>query len=196
MGLVRGVPAALLHERAPRGDPAQAEHDPLAYPILVTDDARILEAVESEIEKQLSLLPRKEIAEESVRKRGCLILVPDMDEGVRVANAIAPEHLELLVKDPDAVLEDIKCAGAIFLGSFSPEALGDYMAGPNHVLPTGGTARFSSPLGVYDFIKRSSLIRYDEQALARRAEKIARFARMEGLEAHARAVELRFRDKD
>ncbi len=174
---------------------SQAEHDPLAYPILVTDDAGVMEAVEAEIKKQLSLLPRKEIAEESVRERGCLILVPDMDEGARVANAIAPEHLELLVTDPDAILKNIKSAGAVFLGSFSPEALGDYMAGPNHVLPTGGTARFSSPLGVYDFIKRSSLIRYDEQALALRAEKVARFARMEGFEAHARAVELRFRDK-
>lgn len=174
---------------------SQAEHDALAYPVLITDDDGLLSEVGLEIQKQIAHLPRKEIAEESIRTRGYMILVPDLAEGARVANIIAPEHLELMVEDPDEILAMIDNAGAIFLGSYTPEALGDYMAGPNHVLPTGGTARFSSPLGVYDFLKRSSLIRYNAGTLANKAEKVARFARMEGLEAHARAVEMRFRNK-
>ena len=172
---------------------SQAEHDPLAYPVLVTDDERLLQATAAELSRQLDLLPRREIAEQSVADRGHLILVEDMEMGAELTNRIAPEHLELMVEDPDHLLEAITCAGSIFLGSHTPEALGDYMAGPNHVLPTGGTARFFSPLGVYDFIKRSSIIKYDRQALNDRAEKVARFARMEGLEAHARAVDLRIR---
>ncbi len=174
---------------------SQAEHDPLAYPILVTDDEKVLAEVDREVKKQLERLPRKAIAAESISARGHLILVPDIFEGARVANIIAPEHLELMVSDTDEVLAMVDNAGAIFLGHFTPEALGDYMAGPNHVLPTGGTARFSSPLGVYDFLKRSSLIKYDAQALAAKADRVARFARMEGLEAHARAVEMRFGKK-
>lgn len=170
---------------------SQAEHDPLAYAILVTDDGALLESVLHEVRRQLDLLPRRDIAEQSIMHRGYLIQTPDLQEGIEVVNRVAPEHLELMVDDPEAALERVTCAGAVFLGRYTPEALGDYMAGPNHVLPTGGTARFFSPLGVYDFIKRSSIVQYDRDALARRAQKVARFARMEGLEAHARAVDIR-----
>lgn len=170
---------------------SQAEHDPLAYPILVTDDPDLLDDVSREVRRQLDLLPRREIAGESIGQRGCLFQVADLAEGIEVVNRVAPEHLELMVRDPEDVLEEITCAGAIFLGEYTPEALGDYMAGPNHVLPTGGTARFFSPLGVYDFLKRSSIIRYDQEAFEKCAGKVARFARMEGLEAHARAVDIR-----
>jgi len=174
---------------------SQAEHDPLAWPLLVTDSAGLLKAVEAEVERQLRLLPRQEIAWASCENRGHLLLVPDLPEAARVANRIAPEHLELFVADPGKLLEAVTTAGAIFLGGNTPEALGDYLAGPNHVLPTGGTARFFSPLGVYDFVKRSSLIGYSREALAGRADSVARFARLEGLEAHARAAEMRLGKK-
>lgn len=170
---------------------SQAEHDPLAYCILVTDDLPTLEAVEKEVSRQLAMLPRREIAAQSMNERGCFLLAENMDHAMNLVNRIAVEHLELMVEDPESLLEKTTCAGAIFLGKYTPEALGDYMAGPNHVLPTGGTARFFSPLGVYDFLKRSSIIKYDRQALESRAEKVSRFARLEGLEAHARAVDLR-----
>ncbi|MDF1535885.1 MAG: histidinol dehydrogenase [bacterium] len=177
---------------------SQAEHDPLAYPVLVTDDEGFLKKTAEQVRCQLELLPRREIAAISLESRGHLILVRDMAEGAAVVNRIAPEHLELMVADPEVTLDSIQNAGAIFMGLYTAEALGDYMAGPNHVLPTGGTARFFSPLGVYDFIKRSSLIRYSRDALLERAEMVARFARLEGLEAHARAVDLRagLRDRD
>ncbi len=177
---------------------SQAEHDALAYPVLVTDDEDILEKTAQETRRQLDLLPRKEIASRSLESRGHLILVRDMAEGAAVVNRIAPEHLELMVADPQLTLDSIHNAGAIFMGLYTAEALGDYMAGPNHVLPTGGTARFFSPLGVYDFVKRSSLIQYSQDALVSRAEMVAKFARLEGLEAHARAVELRagLQDRD
>ncbi len=177
---------------------SQAEHDALAYSILVTDDEKILEKTAGETRRQLDLLPRKEIAASSLESRGHLILVRDMAEGAAVVNRIAPEHLELMVADPQLILDSIHNAGAIFMGLYTAEALGDYMAGPNHVLPTGGTARFFSPLGVYDFVKRSSLIQYSQDALVSRAEMVAKFARLEGLEAHARAVELRagLQDRD
>ncbi|GBE14818.1 MAG TPA: histidinol dehydrogenase [Proteobacteria bacterium] len=170
---------------------SQAEHDPLAYPVLVTDDQSLIEAVGREISSQMAMLPRKEIAAQAIENNGWMILVPDLQEGVRVVNRFAPEHLELVVEDPEAVLENITCAGAIFMGQYTPEALGDYMAGPNHVLPTGGTARFFSPLGTYDFVKKSSIIRFSREALGKRALQVAGFARIEGLEAHARAVDLR-----
>ena len=170
---------------------SQAEHDALAYPILVTNDEEILQKTEEEVRRQLELLPRRDIASSSLESRGHLILVKDMQQGADVVNRIAVEHLELMVTDPEATLESVHNAGAIFMGLYTAEALGDYMAGPNHVLPTGGTARFFSPLGVYDFVKRSSLIRYSQEALAEKAEMVARFARLEGLEAHARAVDLR-----
>ncbi|UCG39610.1 MAG: histidinol dehydrogenase, partial [bacterium] len=170
---------------------SQAEHDPLAYPIMVTDDEALLQRTLEETVRQLRLLPRQEIAGMSLDARGHLLLVEDMERGTEVVNRIAPEHLELMVQDPERTLGSIRNAGAVFLGPFTAEALGDYMAGPNHVLPTGGTARFFSPLGVYDFLKRSSVISFSRQALMGRAEKVARFARLEGLEAHARAVDLR-----
>ncbi len=172
---------------------SQAEHDPLAYPILVTDDEEILSRTAQETRRQIELLPRQDIARQSLDSRGHLILTDNMEQAISVVNRIAVEHLELMVADPEKTLDSITNAGAIFLGMYTAEALGDYMAGPNHVLPTGGTARFFSPLGVYDFIKRSSVIWYDREALLESAGMVARFARLEGLEAHARAVDLRVR---
>ena len=172
---------------------SQAEHDPLAYPILVTDDEEILNRTAEETRRQIELLPRQDIARQSLDSRGHLILTDNMEQAISVVNRIAVEHLELMVADPEKTLDSITNAGAIFLGMYTAEALGDYMAGPNHVLPTGGTARFFSPLGVYDFIKRSSVIWYDREALLESAGMVARFARLEGLEAHARAVDLRVR---
>jgi len=174
---------------------SQAEHDPLAYSIFVTDDEDLLNRTARETIRQLELLPRQDIARKSLDSRGHLILAGDMEQALSVVNRIAVEHLELMVAEPEKTLDSIHNAGAIFLGMYTSEALGDYMAGPNHVLPTGGTARFFSPLGVYDFIKRSSIIRYDREALEEKAGMVARFARLEGLEAHARAVDLRVRQK-
>ena len=174
---------------------SQAEHDPLAYPIFVTDDEEMLSRTAEETRRQLELLPRQDIARQSLDSRGHLILAANMQQAISVVNRIAVEHLELMVADPEATMSLITNAGAIFLGMYTAEALGDYMAGPNHVLPTGGTARFFSPLGVYDFIKRSSVIWYDRDALMEKAGMVARFARLEGLEAHARAVDLRVRRK-
>jgi histidinol dehydrogenase len=174
---------------------SQAEHDPLAYPILVTDDEELLSRTAEEIRRQIELLPRQDIARQSLDSRGHLILADNMEQAISMVNRIAVEHLELMVADPERTLDSITNAGAIFLGMYTAEALGDYMAGPNHVLPTGGTARFFSPLGVYDFIKRSSVIWYDREALLECAGMVARFARLEGLEAHARAVDLRVRQK-
>jgi histidinol dehydrogenase len=175
---------------------SQAEHDPLAYSIFVTDDEEVLKAAEEEIRSQLELLPRHEIARQSLDTRGHLILAGNAQQAASVVNRIAIEHLELMVADPETTLDSILNAGAIFLGTYTAEALGDYMAGPNHVLPTGGTARFYSPLGVYDFIKRSSLIWYDRAAFLEKAAMVSRFARLEGLEAHARAVDLRVNKSD
>ena len=170
---------------------SQAEHDPLAYPMFVTDDEEMLRLTAQEVSRQLELLPRQDIARRSLDSRGHLVLAGSMEQAISVVNRIAVEHLELMVADPGKTLDFITNAGAIFLGMYSAEALGDYMAGPNHVLPTGGTARFFSPLGVYDFIKRSSIIWYSHDALQEKAGMVARFARLEGLEAHARAVDLR-----
>jgi histidinol dehydrogenase len=170
---------------------SQAEHDPLAYSIFVTDDEEVLKLTEAETRRQLELLPRQDIARQSLDTRGHLILAGDAQQAASIVNRIAIEHLELMVADPEKTLDSISNAGAIFLGTYTAEALGDYMAGPNHVLPTGGTARFFSPLGVYDFIKRSSLIWYDRAAFLEKAGMVSRFARLEGLEAHARAVDLR-----
>ncbi len=174
---------------------SQAEHDPLAYPIFVTDDEEMLSRTAEETRRQLELLPRQDIARQSLDSRGHLILAANMQQAISVVNRIAVEHLELMVADPEATMSLITNAGAIFLGMYTAEALGDYMAGPNHVLPTGGTARFFSPLGDYDFIKRSSVIWYEREALMEKAGMVARFARLEGLEAHARAVDLRVRRK-
>ncbi len=174
---------------------SQAEHDELAMPILVTTSAELGEQVIEEVYRQISKdLSRKEIAKKSVDDYGFVFIVKDLDEAFELSNQIAPEHLELLIKDPMASLEKVKNAGAIFMGAYTPEPLGDYFAGPNHTLPTSGTAKFSSPLGVYDYLKKSSILSYDQAALQSVYPKIAAFARSEGLDAHAKAVERRFED--
>jgi histidinol dehydrogenase len=167
---------------------SQAEHDEDAYPLLVTLSLGFAERVEKEIETQLAALPRRAIAEVSVRDHGHAFVVRDLASAARVASELAAEHLSLQVRDPDALLERIDAAGAAFLGDHTPEAAGDYAAGPSHVLPTGGAARYASPLGVYDFVVRTSLIRYSKASLSRQADLLESLARLEGLEAHARAV--------
>jgi histidinol dehydrogenase len=170
---------------------SQAEHDADAYAILVTPQASLASQVAQEIEKQVQTLPRREIAEKSLFRHGLAIVVRSLDEAIDFAERYAPEHLELMVQDPQAAAARIRTAGAIFLGAATPEAAGDYLAGPNHVLPTGGAARYGSPLGVYDFVKRTSLIRYSLDALRRQATDIVRLANVEGLQAHGRAVAIR-----
>jgi histidinol dehydrogenase len=171
---------------------SQAEHDKLASSVLVTDDVSLMESVRDEIESQLSKLDRSEIIEKSLEDYGVAILVDSIEEAIDVSNNIAPEHLELCVKEPMSILGKIKNAGAIFVGNYSPEPLGDYMAGPSHVLPTSGTARFSSPVNVDQFIKKSSLIYYNRQALEKCSCDIVRFAEAEMLDAHANAIRVRF----
>ncbi|HEX3096183.1 MAG TPA: histidinol dehydrogenase, partial [Usitatibacter sp.] len=171
---------------------SQAEHDELAQAILLTPDAALLERVARSMEKQIAAMPRRRIIEASLAGRGALIRVRDLDEACALANRIAPEHLELAVADPEALLPKIRHAGAIFMGHHASEALGDYCAGPNHVLPTSRTARFSSALGVYDFQKRSSLIAVSKAGAATLGRVAATLARAEGLEAHARSAEWRF----
>ncbi|KYD06359.1 histidinol dehydrogenase [Bacillus atrophaeus] len=172
---------------------SQAEHDKLSSAVLVTDSAALAQAVQSEVNEQLDTLPRKAIAEASIREYGHIYVAESMDEAVEAVNALAPEHLEIITKSPEALIGGIKHAGAIFLGRYSPEPVGDYFAGPNHVLPTNGTARFSSPLNVTDFQKKSSIISYSQKAFEEQAESVAAFARLEGLEAHARSIEARGR---
>ncbi|WP_067868882.1 histidinol dehydrogenase [Neptuniibacter marinus] len=173
---------------------SQAEHDEDAQPILVTPDADFIDAVEQSINKLLPTMERKEIIEISLRLRAALIKVKDLDEAMDVANRIAPEHLELSVEDPESLLPKVRHAGAIFMGRYTAEALGDYCAGPNHVLPTSGTARFSSPLGVYDFQKRSSLIMFSEDGASEMGKVASVLARGESLTAHARSAEYRIKD--
>ena len=170
---------------------SQAEHDVMASPVLVTDSRALAEQVATEIEVQLARLPRREVARRSVDENGKIIVTDSLDKAVEAVNRIAPEHLELCVEEPFALLPKIKHAGSIFLGRYTPEALGDYFAGPNHTLPTSGTARFSSPLSVDDFVKKSSYLYYTAEALAPVAERIADFAQREGLDAHARSVTVR-----
>ncbi|WNF22524.1 histidinol dehydrogenase [Mesobacillus jeotgali] len=172
---------------------SQAEHDPRACAVLVTTSRTLAEDVQNEVYKQLSQLPRKEIATQAIENFGAIYVAADMDEAVGAINQLAPEHLEIITENPMELLGKIKHAGAIFLGRYSSEPVGDYFAGPNHVLPTNGTARFSSPLSVEDFQKKSSIILYSEKAMADNGAKIAQFARLEGLEAHARAVETRLK---
>lgn len=167
---------------------SQAEHDPLSSAVLVTNSRELAEAVQAEVEAQLESLPRRETARRSIEDNGKIIVTDSLDKAVEAANRIAPEHLELCVEDPFALLARIRNAGSVFLGRTTPEALGDYFAGPNHTLPTSGTARFSSPLGVDDFLKRSSFLCYDQAALNACADRIADFARREGLEGHARSA--------
>lgn len=172
---------------------SQAEHDERACSVLVTVSEKLAEEVASEVEKQLAVLPRKEIAAKSIENYGAIYVAKDMDEAVATVNALAPEHLEIVTENAMELVGKIKHAGAIFVGRFSSEPIGDYFAGTNHVLPTNGTARFSSPLSVEDFQKKSSIIVYSERALKENGEKIAAFARLEGLDAHARAVEERLK---
>ncbi len=174
---------------------SQAEHDRLASPVLVTDSAALAEAVRAELEVQIPQLPRAAIARASVDDNGKIIVCDDLRRAIEACNIIAPEHLEVCVADPFAVLGRIKNAGSIFLGRNVPEALGDYFAGPNHTLPTSGTARFSSPLGVDDFVKKSSFIYYTREALGAVKDRIADFAEREGLHAHARSVTIRYEDE-
>lgn len=171
---------------------AQAEHDVMATSVLVTDSGRLAKAVAQELERQLPLLPREAIARASIENNGKIVLVQSLEDAIDCANEIAPEHLELCVDDPFAYLGRVKNAGSIFLGKHAPEALGDYMAGPNHTLPTTGTARFGSPLSVDDFVKKSQYTYYSREALADVREGLMRFAEQEGLHGHANSVGIRF----
>ena len=173
---------------------SQAEHDRMASSILVTDSAELAAAVAEELEVQIPLLERADIARASIDTYGKIILTDNLHASVKIANEIAPEHLELMVDDPFAYLPEIKHAGSIFMGKNCPEPMGDYYAGTNHVLPTSGTAKFSSPLSVDDFVKKSSYIYYTADALAKEAERVNRFAREEGLTAHARSATVRFEE--
>jgi len=170
---------------------AQAEHDPLAQAILVTTEAALIEQVQVELDLQLKELPRKDIAAAALESSGKLILVKDLTEALTIANQIAPEHLELAVADPFALLGQVENAGSVFLGHHTPEVLGDYFAGPNHTLPTEGTARFYSPLSVDDFIKKSSYLYYPEAAMKAAGPAVALFAETEDLIGHARSINVR-----
>ena len=175
---------------------SQAEHDKNATAVLVTDSKELAVATAEELERQLSLLSREEIARTSVENNGKIIITKDIDEAIEVANALAPEHLEICVDEPFKYLDKIRHAGSVFMGKYCPEALGDYFAGPNHTLPTSGTARFSSPLSVDDFVKKTQFSYYTEDALAKVASKVEYFAKKEGLTAHARSAIIRTENKE
>ena len=170
---------------------AQAEHDPMARAVLLTPSAALIERVAGEVERQLALLPRKEIAGAALRSHGALVLTRTLEEAIEVANLLAPEHLELQVSNPEAWLTRVRNAGAVFLGTSTPEENGDYVAGPNHVLPTGGTARFASALSTEDFVKRLSVIEYVKAGLAEAGPHVAELARVEGLDGHGAAAAAR-----
>jgi len=175
---------------------SQAEHDESASSICVTTSETYAEALKAEIEKQAQTLERKAIIEKSLEQNGRIIIASDLEEAFDIVNLIAPEHLQLMIENPTEYVEKVKHAGAIFLGNYSPEPLGDYFAGPNHTLPTNGTARFASPLGVYDFMKKSSIIRYSKEALQSATEQIMKIAKVEGLTAHANSIQIRKDDHD
>lgn len=172
---------------------SQAEHDELASSILITTDAAFGERVQAELETQLVQLSRAAIARQSIDNYGAIILARDLEEAAAFSNRIAPEHLELAVDEPFELLKQIRHAGAVFLGHHTPEAAGDYLAGPNHTLPTGGTARFFSPLGTEDFVKKTSLVSFTEAGLNRLGQSIVTIAELEGLEAHAKSVAIRLK---
>ena len=174
---------------------SQAEHDPLASSIVITDDEKLAGKVAKEAEKQLAALPRREIAQASIDRNGLIVVAEDMMQAMRFANVSAPEHMELLTEQPFQLLPYVRHAGAVFLGAYSPEPLGDYFAGPNHVLPTGGTARYYSVLNVETFMKRTSIISYTQPALSDVSEDIIRLAETEGLQAHANAIRIRREQK-
>jgi histidinol dehydrogenase len=169
----------------------QAEHDELASPVLITTSKKLADTVSGELEKQISRLRRKEIVRKSIDNYGAIIITKNIKDAVELSNSIAPEHLEIMTKKPINILPLIKNAGAIFLGEWTPETLGDYSAGPNHTLPTGRTARFSSPLGVYDFIKRSSLLSFTKDGFIKLAKTVRKISSVEGLEAHERTIMVR-----
>lgn len=173
---------------------SQAEHDKMSSAVLITDSQELAESVSLELEKQLTQLPREEIARTSIENNGKIIVTDTIEKAIQIANEIAPEHLELCVDNPFDYLDRIHHAGSVFMGKNCPEALGDYFAGPNHTLPTSGTARFSSPLSVDDFVKKYQYTYYTKEALSKVAEDIAYFAEEEGLSAHARSVSVRFED--
>ncbi|WP_144554014.1 histidinol dehydrogenase [Bacillus sp. X1(2014)] len=191
---------AILADETARADEvaadllSQAEHDPRACSVLVTPSSVLAEEVSMEVEKQLELLPRKDIASRSIADYGAIYITDTIEEAIETVNQLAPEHLEIITENAIELLGKIRHAGAIFIGRYSSEPVGDYFAGPNHVLPTNGTARFSSPLNVDDFQKKSSVIIYSQKAMVENGAKIAEFARKEGLEAHARAVEFRLKN--
>lgn len=172
---------------------SQAEHDELAASILVTNSEPLAEQVEAEVERQLATLPRRSIAQASLEQNGAIVLVDSLSAGIELINELAPEHLEVMVEEPLRYLSQIYNAGSIFLGPYSSEPVGDYYAGPNHILPTNGTARFSSPLNVDDFMKKSSIIYYSKEAIMASGADIMTLARAEGFEAHARAIEIRLK---
>jgi len=170
---------------------SQAEHDEMASSVLITDSEALAGNVRHEVSKQLRNLRRKDIAEKALRKYGAMVVTKDIETAVDIANRISPEHLEIMTRNPAALLPKIRNAGAVFLGKWTPEPLGDYAAGPNHTLPTGGTARFSSPLGVYDFIKRTSLINSTQKGFSSLAKTVETLADVEGLEAHGNTIRIR-----
>jgi histidinol dehydrogenase len=170
---------------------AQSEHDPMARAVLLTPSAALIDRVTAETERQLAALPRRDIARAALDANGACILTRSLAEAVAVVNGLAPEHLELLVADPGALLPSVRNAGAVFLGPFTPEVVGDYVAGPNHVLPTNGTARFASALGTEDFVKRLSVIEYSSAGLAEAGPHLAELSRLEGLHAHGAAAAIR-----
>jgi histidinol dehydrogenase len=173
---------------------AQAEHDPMARAVLVTDATALIVRVAAALERQLETLPRRAIAAQSLGAHGALVLVESLDAAVDLANRLAPEHLELCVRTPAALLPRVRHAGAVFVGSHTPEVVGDYVAGPNHVLPTAATARFASPLGVEDFVKRSSVIEYSLDGLRAALPHLGALTRVEGLRGHGIAAEVRAKD--
>jgi histidinol dehydrogenase len=174
---------------------AQAEHDEMAASILITTSSEFAQKVSNEVSRQLEKLSRREIAQASINNRASFIVAKDLDEAFDLSNEVAPEHLELALEDPDQYLNKVDNAGAIFVGHYTPEALGDYIAGPNHVLPTGGSAKFFSPLGTYDFIKRSSILSFSESAFKRLGKHAERIADVEGLEAHGNTIRIRMGDE-
>jgi histidinol dehydrogenase len=172
---------------------SQAEHDEMALAILITNAEAFGRIVKKELERQLSCLKRRKVASESLNRRGAILIVKNLDQAMQLVNRIAPEHLELLVPRPFSLIKGVRHAGAVFLGPYTPEAIGDYMAGPNHILPTAGTARFFSPLGVEDFIKRTNLMSFTRRALRRFEKDVKRFSEWEGLEGHSQAVQVRMK---
>ncbi|HUL22331.1 MAG TPA: histidinol dehydrogenase [Thermodesulfobacteriota bacterium] len=172
---------------------SQAEHDEMALAVLITNSEVFGRIVDQELKRQLSSLKRRKVASKSLHRRGAILIVKSLAQAIALVNRIAPEHLELLVSRPFSILKDVRHAGAVFLGPYTPEAIGDYMAGPNHILPTAGTARFFSPLGVQDFVKRTNLVSFTQRALGRFGEDVKRFSEWEGLEGHSSAVQMRMK---